>query len=148
MSAAFWETKSLSEMTLEEWESLCDGCAQCCLHKVEDEDTGDIYNTNLACKLMDMDSCQCSDYTNRKTKVSDCLQLTPENVREIDWLPTTCAYKRLANGQALLPWHPLISGDPNTVHEAGISVRGQVLSERDTDEYTELSLVFSAPEKA
>ena len=146
MTRAFWETKSLSEMTAEEWESLCDGCAQCCLHKVEDEDTGDIYNTNLACKLMDMDTCQCSDYANRKTEVPDCLQLTPENVEEIDWLPPSCAYKRLANGEPLLPWHPLISGSPDTVHDAGISVLGQVLSEQDTDEYSELRLVFAAPD--
>ena len=146
MSEPFWETKSLSEMTAEEWESLCDGCAQCCLHKVEDEDTGDIYNTNLACKLMDMDTCQCSDYANRKTEVPDCLQLTPENVEEIDWLPPSCAYKRLAKGEPLLPWHPLISGSPDTVHDAGISVLGQVLSEQDTDEYSELRLVFAAPD--
>ncbi|MBL4646366.1 MAG: YcgN family cysteine cluster protein [Rhizobiales bacterium] len=125
----FWETKSLDEMDAQEWESLCDGCGRCCLNKVEDWDTGEIIWTNLACTLLDMKACNCKDYPNRQAKVPDCLQLTPKSVREITWLPASCAYARVRDDLPLLWWHPLVSGDPNTVHQAGISVRGQVSSE-------------------
>ena len=122
----FWKTKTLEEMSNAEWESLCDGCARCCLEKLEDEDTGKIYFTHVSCKLLDSGSCACKDYPNRSAKVPDCVRLTPENVRTLNWLPPSCGYKLVAEGRDLYWWHPLISGDPNTVHEAGVSVRGRV----------------------
>jgi hypothetical protein len=128
---SFWEEKSLREMTVAEWESLCDGCGRCCLLKLEDEDSGVIITSDVRCKLLDGDSCRCSDYPNRQSKVPDCIKLTPENVVEIGWIPTTCAYRRLAEGRGLAWWHPLISGDPDTVVAAGVSVRGRTVSERE-----------------
>jgi len=122
----FWKTKTLEDMTPSEWESLCDGCGKCCLAKLEDEDTGDYHWTSVACRLFDIGKCQCSDYANRLAKVSDCVGLTPANVRELRWLPKTCAYRLLGEGRELFPWHPLVSGDPDSVHRAGISVRGKV----------------------
>ncbi len=125
----FWQRKTLEEMTVAEWESLCDGCGRCCLYKLEDEDSGEIAYTRVACRLLDGHSCRCSDYTHRQHHVPDCLSLTPEYARSFRWLPSTCAYRRLAHGQPLEWWHPLVSGDPETVHKAGISVRGQTISE-------------------
>lgn len=122
----FWKTKTLEEMSNAEWESLCDGCARCCLEKLEDEDTGKIYFTHVSCKLLDSGLCACKDYANRSDKVPDCVRLTPENVRTLNWLPPSCGYRLVAEGRDLYWWHPLISGDPNTVHEAGVSVRGRV----------------------
>lgn len=122
----FWKTKSLEELSPAEWESLCDGCGQCCLHKLEDEDTGEIYLTSIACTLLDSDSCQCSDYCHRRKTVPDCVFLTPELVRSVPWLPKTCAYRLVADGEDLYWWHPLLSGNRDSVHEAGISVRGQI----------------------
>jgi len=126
----FWETKALDEMSREEWESLCDRCGQCCLLKVEDEDTGDIYLTRLGCKLLDIKSCSCSDYPNRKKKVPDCIRLRPRDIEKMPWLPETCAYRTLAEGRELAWWHPLVSGDPETVHAAGVSVREWARSEK------------------
>jgi hypothetical protein len=128
---SFWKTKSLEEMTEAEWESLCDGCARCCLEKLEDEDTGQIYFTHIACRLLDAGLCACRDYAHRSEKVPDCVRLTPQNVRRLNWLPPSCAYRLVADGRDLYWWHPLISGDPNTVHEAGISVRGRVVGHED-----------------
>lgn len=128
---SFWKTKTLEELSSAEWESLCDGCGRCCLEKLEDEDTGKIYFTHVACRLFDVGACGCSDYPNRSAKVSDCVRLTPENVRTLNWLPPSCAYKLVAEGRDLYWWHPLISGDPNTVHEAGVSVRGRVVATED-----------------
>ncbi len=125
----FWEDTPLSEMTTAQWESLCDGCGRCCLNKVEDWDTGEIIWTDLACRLLDHDSCRCMDYPNRLAKVPECLQLTPETVGELSWLPPSCAYARLRDGKPLLWWHPLVSGDADTVHAAGISVRGRIKTE-------------------
>ena len=126
----FWKTKTLSEMSREEWESLCDGCGRCCLHKLRDEDSDAIFWTNVACRLLDRDSCQCSDYVHRRRRVPDCVRLTPGALEDIDWLPPSCAYRRLQEGRDLAWWHPLISGDPGTVHSAGVSVRGKAVDER------------------
>lgn len=106
-----------------EWESLCDGCARCCLQKLEDSDTGDIYFTSIACRLLDSSSCRCSNYERRQQEVPDCTMVRPITAEKLGWLPSTCAYKRLATGQSLPAWHPLVSGDPDSVHDAGISVK-------------------------
>jgi uncharacterized cysteine cluster protein YcgN (CxxCxxCC family) len=126
----FWKTKTLAEMSQEEWESLCDGCGRCCLHKLRDEDTGAIHWTNVACRLLDTKTCQCGDYAHRRRRVPDCVRLTPEGLQDIDWLPPSCAYRRLQEGRGLAWWHPLVSGDPDTVHTAGVSVRGRAIDER------------------
>ena len=127
----FWKTKSLQEMTPSEWESLCDGCGRCCLNKMEDEDSGNLYYTNVACKLLDGEQCRCRHYDDRLKHVPDCLIITPEQLGKLDWLPASCAYRRLANGQELSWWHPLVSGSGETVHQAGISVRGKTVSEEE-----------------
>lgn len=127
----FWKRKSLLEMTVQEWESLCDGCGQCCLHKLEDEDTGQIAITNVACRLMDLNSCRCTRYAERNRLVPDCVVLTKQNVGRLHWMPGTCAYRLLSEGQDLAWWHPLVSGDPETVHQAKISVRSRAISERE-----------------
>jgi uncharacterized cysteine cluster protein YcgN (CxxCxxCC family) len=126
---AFWKTKSLSKMSKDEWESLCDGCGQCCVYKLEDEDSGSIHLTNVACQLLDLDTCRCSDYDNRREQVEDCLVITPQTIADYHWLPSSCAYRLLADGHDLKWWHPLVSGNPRTVHEAGISIYGKVISE-------------------
>ncbi len=128
-SQPFWKTKSLSEMSTEEWESLCDGCGRCCLNKLEDIDTGRIHYTNVACHLLDLQRCRCSRYTQRTELVPDCVSLSPKNIHTNPWLPHTCAYRRLAEGKDLAWWHPLVSHSHKTVHQAGISVRGKVISE-------------------
>lgn len=120
----FW-SKPLDQLTKSEWESLCDGCGRCCLVKLEDEDDGKVYFTNITCKLLDCQSCRCTNYEKRATAVPDCVTLTPETVAEIPWLPPTCAYRLRAEGKDLPWWHPLVSGSPETVHSAGISVRGR-----------------------
>lgn len=128
----FWKIKRLEEMTVDEWESLCDGCGKCCLHKLEDIDTGEITPTNVACRLLDLGHCRCTNYAERKRLVPDCVVLSPESVPEIRWMPSTCAYRLIAEGKDLAWWHPLVSGDSETVHQAGISVRGRAVSERRT----------------
>jgi uncharacterized cysteine cluster protein YcgN (CxxCxxCC family) len=122
----FWKSKPLEAMSPAEWESLCDGCARCCLVKLEDEDSGEIAYTDVGCTLLDGRSCRCRDYANRQAKIADCVRLTPESVRTLSWLPPTCAYRLLAEGEDLYWWHPLVSGDPESVHAAGISVQGRV----------------------
>ncbi len=129
--APYWETKRLDEMTEAEWEALCDGCGKCCLNKIEDIETGEIAPTRVACRLLDLGTCRCADYENRKRLVSDCIVLTPDNVTAIPWMPWSCAYRRIAEGRGLDWWHALVSGDPEAVHRAGVSVRGRVVSERD-----------------
>ena len=127
----FWKTKPLEAMTPGEWESLCDGCARCCLNKLEDWDTGEIVWTAIACELLDDESCRCSDYPNRNERVPDCIPLDPEAVRTLTWLPPSCAYRLVSEGKDLYWWHPLVSGDAETIHEAGISVSGRTVSEAD-----------------
>jgi len=126
MAEPFWKTKALEEMSPAEWESLCDGCGKCCMAKLEDEDTGDIYFTSVSCRLFDAGRCRCTDYVRRLERVPDCVKLTPQNVRTIRWLPATCAYRLVAEGRDLEWWHPLVSGSRQTVHDAGVSMRGRV----------------------
>jgi uncharacterized protein len=121
----FWKTTPLEAMSPEQWESLCDGCGQCCLVKLEDEDTGTIHTTDVHCRLFDGKTCRCKDYPNRKKAVPDCVTLTPKDVAELPWLPNTCAYRLIHEGKDLYPWHPLVSGDTETVHTSGASVRGK-----------------------
>ncbi|MDQ7050608.1 MAG: YcgN family cysteine cluster protein [Enterobacterales bacterium] len=120
----FWQTTTLDDMTQEQWESLCDGCAQCCAHKLEDEESGEIFYTNIVCQYLDSQQCRCSVYPKRQQKVPDCIQITPQNAGSLSWIPATCAYKRLANGQPLPQWHPLITGKPDSARLANVSVSG------------------------
>ncbi|MAK61723.1 MAG: hypothetical protein CMK09_12145 [Ponticaulis sp.] len=129
MSEKWWETTPMADMDTAQWEALCDGCAKCCLLKLEDEDTGEIAYTRLHCKSLDGESCLCTDYANRKAIVPDCVKLTPDNLSALKWMPKTCAYRLLNEGKPLFDWHPLISGDPNSVHEAGVSIKGRTLNE-------------------
>ncbi len=125
----FWQEKSLAEMTADEWESLCDGCGKCCLIKLEDEDSGEILFTDVACKLLDRQNCRCGDYARRRHLVPDCVVLTADTVGSLAFMPETCAYRLLSEGQDLYWWHPLVSGDPDSVHTAGMSVRGRTVCE-------------------
>ena len=127
-NAPFWEAP-IESLDRAQWEALCDGCGKCCLNKVEDEDTGRIYPTNVACKLLDLKTCQCADYRGRKAIVPDCLSLTTNKIDDYVWLPSTCAYVLRAAGQPLPKWHYLISGSRETVHDAGMSVKGRAISE-------------------
>jgi len=130
----FWESKSLEEMSREEWESLCDGCARCCLRKLEDEETGEIAYTDVACRLLDGNSCRCRNYARRLALVKDCVGLQPGNLEQLRWMPSTCAYRLLHEGKPLPDWHHLNSGSASTVHTAGISVRGRTVSEEHVHE--------------
>ena len=144
-SAPFWKTKRLEEMTVAEWESLCDGCGRCCLVRFEDEETGEISPTRVSCKLFDSNTCRCVDYARRKRHVPDCIKLTPWNIEALTWMPPSCAYRRLHEGRDRASWHPLVSGDPQSVHRAGVSMRGQTVSEAALDD-PEDALDFPAPE--
>lgn len=127
----FWKRKTLAQMNREEWESLCDGCGKCCLHKLEDADSGEVHYTGVACRLLDLDKIRCTRYAERARWVATCMVLTPDKIAEFSWLPGTCAYRLLHEGEDLPAWHPLITGDKNSVHEAGMSVRGRVVAEQE-----------------
>ena len=127
----FWRRKKLTEMSQEEWESLCDGCGKCCLNKLEWIDTGEVEYTDVACRLLDLETCRCQNYVDRTKHVPDCLVLSPIAVDTLSWLPSTCAYRLVAEGHDLHWWHPLVSGSTETVHLAGISVRNKAISEDD-----------------
>ena len=129
----FWKHKALHQMTREEWEALCDGCARCCLYKLEDEDTGEIYYTNVVCRLLDTQRCRCTAYEERARLMPTCLVLDADLVRRLNWMPKTCAYRLAAEGKDLAGWHPLVSGSHETVHQAGISVQNRTIAESDVD---------------
>jgi uncharacterized cysteine cluster protein YcgN (CxxCxxCC family) len=135
---SFWKTKTLSEMTAEEWESLCDGCAKCCLHKLEDEDTGNVYFTSLACRLIDLKTCRCTRYTQRSQLIPNCVDLKHIHAEQYYWLPTTCAYRLVHEGKDLPTWHPLVSKITNSVETAGISIRGYARKESKNDNMDDL----------
>lgn len=133
ISKNFWKNKTLAEMTGEEWEALCDGCGICCMYKIEDEDTGEIALTHVACRFLDLEHVTCQLYNARFGAMPTCIKLTPAKVETLDWLPDTCAYRLVLQGKPLPDWHALISGDPNSVHQAGVSVRGKAIKESDVD---------------
>jgi uncharacterized cysteine cluster protein YcgN (CxxCxxCC family) len=126
--APFWKAKSLDQLSSEEWDALCDGCGICCLEKLRDEESGEVHLTSIACPFLDIFDCRCTVYRHRWGACPDCVRVTPEGIRDMDWLPRTCAYVNLSEGRALAWWHPLVSGDPETVHTAGISVRNKAVS--------------------
>lgn len=131
---AFWKIKPLSQMTSQEWESLCDGCGKCCVLKLEDVDSGLIHYTDVGCRLLDCSSARCRDYENRRQQVADCVMLTPDNLHQLGWMPASCAYRLIHEGRDLPDWHPLITGDPDSTRKAGKSVAGRLFSEDKVDE--------------
>lgn len=134
MKEAFWQIKSLADLDAEEWESLCDGCGKCCLHKLENDADGLVYYTDVACRLLDVETCRCRDYAARRVLVADCIQLSAASLPDLNWLPSTCAYRLLSEGKPLPAWHPLLTGDPESVHEAGMSVRGRCVEEAGVED--------------
>lgn len=130
----FWETKTLAQMSQQEWESLCDGCGRCCLYILHNEETGDVFETDVACRLFNAKRRRCTDYENRSARVPDCVRLTPENAKALHWMPETCAYRRLARGEALPDWHPLVTGDRDSVARAGAAVPPDLVPEDEIDD--------------
>ena len=145
MTRPFWETTPLERMTREQWESLCDGCGLCCLIRFEDADSGEVIPTRVHCRLLDAATCSCSNYPGRKREVPDCISLTPALIPKLGWMPKSCAYRRLHEGRGLADWHPLISGDPESVHRAGVSVRGQTISESELEHEDDM-VDYAAPD--
>ncbi len=143
----FWKTKGLEALSRQEWESLCDGCGKCCLVRLEDEDTGKVATTRLACRLLELKTCRCSDYEHRAERVPDCVVLTAGRVHAFSWLPPTCAYRLVAEGRDLPWWHHLVSGSRETVHEAGVSVLGRVISESVVDPDTAVDHIVGWPDE-
>ncbi|WP_144394063.1 YcgN family cysteine cluster protein [Pleionea sediminis] len=141
----FWQTTALEDMTDEQWESLCDGCGKCCAYKVEG-DEGEYYQTDVCCRFFDAQTCQCTQYKNRSTLVPDCIQVTPQAARQYAWLPNTCAYKLLAQGRDLPEWHPLVTGDPESVHKANRSARGKVISENQAGDLEDHVIAILIPD--
>jgi uncharacterized protein len=141
----FWRRKTLAEMTPAEWESLCDGCGLCCVIRLEDDETGEVTPTRVSCRLLDARTCRCTDYADRHRTVPDCIKLTPGNIRDLPWMPRSCAYRRLYEGKDLPSWHPLVTGDPESVHRAGVSVRGQTINEMCLDDPDD-AVDFLAPD--
>ncbi len=141
----FWKAKSLTELSKTEWESLCDGCGKCCCIRLEDEDTAEVYITDVVCKLFDAGTCQCGNYPKRSELVPDCVTLTPDNVSQLYWMPQTCAYRLLAEGKDLPDWHHLVSGSRETIHEAGMSVQNAVVSEIHIDEDDQINRIVIWP---
>ena len=139
---AFWETKTLGEMSNDEWESLCDGCARCCMIKLQDDETEEVHYTAIVCDLLNQTSCECTAYPRRHALVPNCVVLTPERASEFHWLPKSCAYRTLAEGRPLAWWHPLVSGSAETVHRAEISVQGKVIAESEVDEDDEQDMII------
>jgi uncharacterized cysteine cluster protein YcgN (CxxCxxCC family) len=130
----FWQTKTLKEMDSKEWEALCDGCAKCCLVKLEDHDSGEIFHTNVTCELLDIETCKCSNYEGRHSVVTDCINLDQDNIHTLGWLPKSCSYRLIADGKGLPDWHYLVSGSSQTVHSYGASLQGWVVSELDVSD--------------
>lgn len=142
----FWETVPLKKMNPAEWEALCDGCGKCCLNKIEDADTGEVFLTKVACRLLDDATCRCTNYENRKILVPECIKLTPKNIeKHAYWMPQTCAYRLLYTGKPLFDWHPLISGDPESPHMAGVSLRGDTVGEFSVTEDDWEDLIIEEP---
>jgi len=125
----WWNTVALENLSPAQWEALCDGCAKCCLHKLEDEDSGEIFYTKVRCRYLEEEHCRCSDYANRSVLMPNCIQLKPGMTADLQWLPSTCAYRLRGAGESLPAWHPLVSGDPDSVHRAGVSIRGRAISD-------------------
>jgi uncharacterized cysteine cluster protein YcgN (CxxCxxCC family) len=138
----FWKTKKLHELTEAEWESLCDGCAKCCVHKLEDEDTGEVHYTCVACRMLDVNTCRCTDYPNRHELVPDCAVLSASQPEHFRWMPETCAYRLMHEGKPLPDWHPLITGDPTSVHAHGASARKKLIPEFLADDDLEEYIVY------
>lgn len=145
MTDKFWESTPLDQMSKDQWESLCDGCGKCCLIRMEDEDTEAIYVTDIACKLLDQGTCQCTNYVGRKAIVPDCVQLSPDNVGSLRWMPQTCAYRLIHEGKPLFNWHHLVSGSRSTIHEQGMSVQDATISENEIKPGQELTRITVWP---
>ena len=141
----FWKTKTLKEMTRQEWESLCSGCGICCLHRFHNQKTGKVFFTSIACKFLDTERCHCTVYERRFQQEPDCEEITPDNLITLKWLPKTCGYRSVADGRDLEWWHPLISGDPDTVHQADISMQNKVISEENVQPGDVLKYMIKRP---